>query len=125
LYSNKCRGTALDVYTRCDSYSNKVFKDIPYLDVTAVLNASDGTLVVNVVNRSETEAIPAEIDLQSGAYTGKGQVHLINADSIEATNTATEEKVRIATSDLAFTGQRISHTFPAHSFTQLEIALRK
>ena len=125
LYSNKCRGTALDVYTRCESYSNKVFKDIPYLDVTAVLNASDGALVVNVVNRSETEAIPAEIDLQSGAYTGKGQVHLINADSIEATNTATEEKVRIATSDLAFTGQRISHTFPAHSFTQLEIALRK
>ncbi|MEO7599066.1 MAG: alpha-L-arabinofuranosidase C-terminal domain-containing protein [Opitutus sp.] len=125
LYSNKCRGTALDVYTRCESYSTKVFKDIPYLDVTAVLNAADGTVVVNVVNRSETEAIPAEIELQSGAYTGEGQVHLINADTLEATNTATEEKVRIATSDLAFTGDRISHTFPAHSFTQLEITLRK
>jgi alpha-N-arabinofuranosidase len=80
---------------------------------------------VNVVNRSETEAIPAEIELQSGAFTGKGQVNLINADTIEATNTATEEKVRIATSDLAFNGNRISHTFPAHSFTQLEIPLKK
>jgi len=125
LYSNNCRGTALDVYTRCESYSNKVFKDIPYLDVTAVLNEASGTLVVNVVNRSETEAIPANLELQSGAFTGKGQAHLITADSLTATNTATEEKVLIATSDLAFTGNRISHTFPAHSFTQLEIALQK
>jgi alpha-N-arabinofuranosidase len=125
LYSNHCRGTALDVYTRCATYDNSVFKGIPYLDVTAVLNQSDGKLVVNVVNRSEAEAIPADIDLQSGAYTGKGQVHLINADSIEATNTATKEQVRTVTSDLAFTGNRISHTFPAHSLTQLEIALKK
>lgn len=125
LYSNNCRGTALDVFTRCDSYSNKVFKDIPYLDVTAVLNAANGTLVVNVVNRSETEAIPADLELQSGAFTGQARAHLVNADSLEATNTAKEEKVRIATSDLAFTGNRISHTFPAHSFTQLEIALKK
>lgn len=125
LYSNHCRGTALNVYTRCENYSNKVFKDIPYLDVTAVLNESDGKLIVNVVNRSETEAIPANLELQSGAYTGKGQVHLINANSIDATNTAKEEKVRLETSDLEFTGNRISHTFPAHSLTQLEIALRK
>lgn len=125
LYSSRCRGTALDVYTRCATYSNKVFKDIPYLDVTAVLNEAAGTLVVNVVNRSETDAIPANLELQSGAYTGTGRVHLIAADSIAATNTATEEKVRIVTSDLTFTGRRISHTFPAHSLTQLEIALQK
>jgi alpha-N-arabinofuranosidase len=125
LYSNNSRGTALDVYARSDSYSNEIFKDVPYLDVTAVLNESDGKLVVNVVNRSETDGIPADLELQSGAYTGKGQVHLINADSIEATNTATEEQVRIVTSDLEFTGRRISHTFPAHSLTQLEITLQQ
>jgi len=125
LYSNNARGTALDVYTRCATYSNKAFKDIPYLDVTAVLNEAKGTLVINVVNRSETEAIPANLELQSGAFTGKGQAHLVNAEALDATNTAKEEKVRTVTSDLAFTGNRISHTFPAHSFTQLEIALQK
>jgi len=78
-----------------------------------------------VVNRSETEAIAANVELQSGAYTGQGQVHLITADSVEATNTAKEEKVKTVTSDLAFTGNRINHTFPAHSLTQLEIALKK
>lgn len=125
LYSNNCRGTALDVYTRCERYSNKVFKDIPYLDVTAVRNDAGGTLVVNVVNRSETAAIPASLELQSGSFTGKAQAHLVTADSLDATNTAKEEKVRIATSDLTFTGNRLSHTFPAHSFTQLEIPLQK
>ncbi len=125
LYSNNCRGTALDVYTRCATYSNKVFKDIPYLDVTAVRNDASGTLVVNVVNRSETEAIAADIELQSGAFTGKARAHLVNAEALDATNTAKEEKVRIATSELAFTGNRLSHSFPAHSFTQLEIVLQK
>ncbi len=124
LYSNNARGTALDVHTRCESYSNKVFQDIPYLDVTAVLNESTGKLVLNVVNRSESNAIATDIELQSGTYTGKAKVHLIHADSIQSTNTATEEKVRIATTDLTFTGNRISHTFPAHSLTQLEIALQ-
>ena len=51
-------------------------------------------LVVNVVNRSETEAIPADLELQSGAFTGQGRVHLITAASLEATNTATAEMVR-------------------------------
>jgi Alpha-L-arabinofuranosidase len=125
LYSHNCRGTSLDVFTRVDRYSNEVFKDIPYLDVTAVLSESGDKVVVNVVNRSDTDAIPADIELQSGAYIGEARVHLIHADSIEVTNTATEEKVRIATSDLTFTGNRINHTFPAHSFTQLEIPLKK
>ena len=55
LYSNNARGTALDVYADSEKYSNKVFNDIPYLDVTAVFNDSAKTLVVNVVNRRETE----------------------------------------------------------------------
>jgi alpha-L-arabinofuranosidase len=124
LYSHNARGTALDVFTRCERYSNQVFQDIPYLDVTAVLNESAGKLVLNVVNRSETDAIATEIELQSGAYTGQAKAHLVHADSIQATNTADAEQVRIATTDLTFTGNRLHHTFPAHSLTQLEIPLR-
>ena len=57
LYSNNSHGTSLDVFTRCEKYSNDVFNDIPYLDVTALLNESSGMLVVNVVNRHETKEI--------------------------------------------------------------------
>ena len=89
-----------------------------------MLNEDAGKLFVNVVNRSETDAIDADIELQAGDYTGKGQVHLITADSIDATNTAEKEEVRIATSNLNFKRNHISHTFPAHSLTQLEIPLK-
>ncbi len=125
LYSNHCRGTSLDVFTSCESYDTQIFKDIPYLDVTAVLNEADGKLFVNVVNRTETDAIPAELELQAGTYTGKGKAHLITADSLDATNTAEEEQVRTQTSSLKFKGKRLSHTFPAHSLTQLEIELKQ
>ncbi|HUZ08204.1 MAG TPA: alpha-L-arabinofuranosidase C-terminal domain-containing protein, partial [Candidatus Paceibacterota bacterium] len=70
LYSNNARGTALDVYVDSEKYSNKVFNDIPYLDVTAVLNDASKTLVVNVVNRNETNAMTSDIILQSGDYAG-------------------------------------------------------
>ncbi len=125
LYSNNCRGTSLDVLTRCDTYDTTIFQDIPVLDVTAVLNEAEGKLFVNVVNRSETDAVEAELDLQAGDYTGQGQIHLITADSIDARNSMGDEQVRIVTSNLKFKRDRISHSFPAHSLTQLEIELKK
>jgi len=33
LYSNHCHGTSLDVLTSCDTYSNEIFNNIPFLDV--------------------------------------------------------------------------------------------
>ena len=125
LYSNHCRGTSLDVLTRCETYNTEIFQNIPMLDVTAVINEAEGKLFVNVVNRSETDAIEADVELQAGDYTGEGKVHLITANSLEATNTIDYEQVSIATSDFKFKRNRISHTFPAHSFTQLEIPLER
>ena len=46
--------------------------EIPEGWTTAIV-VLHGTVLVNVVNRSETEAIPTDIELQSGAYTGKSK----------------------------------------------------
>ena len=124
LYSNNCLGISLDVYTNCGNYSNELFKEIPYLDVTAVLNKEDNVLVINVVNRSETDAIQTNIELQSGEYTGNAKVNEIYAESLTARNTATEENVSTKTTDIKFKDNVISHSFPAHSLTQFEIALK-
>ncbi len=124
LYSNNCKGTSLDVHTNCEKYTNEIFEDIPYLDVTAVLNEADKTLVVNVVNRSENDAIQTNIELQAGEYTGSVKVSEINADSVTATNTRTEENVSIETKNIRFNNNLISYSFPAHSLTQLEIAVK-
>ncbi len=124
LYSNNARGTALDVYVDSEKYSNKVFNEIPYLDVTAVLNDITKTLVVNVVNRNETSAITSDILLQSGDYTGSATVKEVNGDSVTAANTKTNEAVSIATKQIQFGGSKINYSFPAHSFTQMLIPVK-
>jgi alpha-N-arabinofuranosidase len=124
LYSNNCHGTSLDVYASCEKYSNDIFNDIPYLDVTAVLNDETKTLVVNVVNRHETKDIPADIVLQTGDFTGSAKVNEVNGETTTSRNTRTEEAVSISTKDIKFRGNTISYSFPAHSFTQLQIPFK-
>jgi alpha-N-arabinofuranosidase len=124
LYSNNCLGTSLDVYTKCEMYSNELFKEIPYLDVSASFNESTKMVVVNVINKHETKAIAADIVLQSGDYTGIAKAHEINGETINSTNTSTKEEVRIVTKDVKFKGNTILYSFPAHSLTQLEIPVK-
>ena len=124
LYSNNARGTALDVYVECEKYNTRVFNEIPYLDVTAVLSDSDKTVVVNVVNRHETKSMMANVVLQSGESTGSATVKEINAETVNAANTKSEEAVAIATKEMQFIGNTISYSFPAHSFTQMLIAVK-
>jgi len=124
LYSNNSRGTALDVYVDCEKYSNRVFSGIPYLDVTALLSDSAKTVIVNVVNRHEKDALTAEVVLQGGAYTGSATAKEINAEAVNAANTRTREAVAITTREIQFQGSTLSYSFPAHSFTQLLVAVK-
>ena len=121
LYSKNALGTSLDVYTNCEKYDNEVFKNIPYLDVTAVLNESAKKVIINVVNRNETKDIETNIDLQTGNYSGKATVNLIDAENVDARNTKEEQPINIKTTEVSFKSNSIKHTFPAHSFTQIEI----
>jgi alpha-N-arabinofuranosidase len=102
----------------------KTSSDIPYLDVTAVANDSAKTLVVNVVNRHETNAITAAVVLQSGEFTGSAAVKQINAESVTSVNTRTNEAVAITSKEIKFQGSKISYGFPAHSFTQLLLPVK-
>lgn len=124
LYSNNCHGTALDVNTSCEKYSNDVFKDIPYLDVTAVLNDAARTLVLNVVNRHETNAITADIVLQTGEFTGSAKANEVNGKIAAPGNPRAEEPVNSTSADIKFKGNTIRYTFPAHSLTQLMVPLK-
>jgi len=124
LYSQNCQGMALDVYTNCEKYSNELFKDIPYLDVTAALNESTKEVVVNVINKHGSKAITTDIVLQSGDYTGSAKANEINGETIDATNTKIKEDVKIVTKDIKFKGNTIRYIFPAHSITQFQIAIK-
>jgi alpha-N-arabinofuranosidase len=124
LFSNKALGTALDVHTNCATYNNEIFSNIPYLDVSAIHNKALQKIIVNVVNRHETNAIETNIELQAGNFTGKATINLIHADKIDARNTFGDEQISIKTSTVNFKNNVIKHAFPAHSFTQIEIPLK-
>jgi len=124
LYSNNAHGTALDVFVNCEKYSNKIFNDIPYLDVTAVMNDSSHTLILNVVNRSETNAIASDVLMQSGEFNGSASVNEVNGPTVTSTNTKNNETVGIATRQIQVQGNKINYSFPAHSLTQLLIPVR-
>ena len=124
LYSNNARGAALDIYADSEKYSNRIFNDIPYLDVTAVFNNSARMLVINVVNRHETGAIQCDILLQSGRYTGNAVLKEVNGESVTATNTKDREGVAISSKDIQFSGNDIKCSFMPHSFTQMLIPVK-
>ena len=124
LYSNNCHGKALDVYASCEKYSNDVFKDIPYLDVTAVLNDATGTIVLNVVNRHETNPITADIVLQTGEFTGSAIANEVNGNIVAPGNPRASEPVNSTSADIKFKGNTVKYTFPAHSLTQLMLPLK-
>jgi alpha-N-arabinofuranosidase len=124
LYSNNCQGTSLDVFTNCEKYGTELFKDVPYLDVSASLNESKKAVIVNVINKHESKDIATDIVLQSGVYTGSAMSHVINGETLSSTNTRDKEDVKIVSYDLTFKGNTINYTFPAHSLTQLEIPIK-
>jgi alpha-N-arabinofuranosidase len=124
LYSNNARGTALDVYVDCEKYNTRVFNDIPYLDVTAVLSDSGKMVFVNVVNRHETRAMTTNVAIESGEVTGSATINEINAEAVNSANTKTEEAVAIATKEIQLKDNNISYSFPAHSFTQMLIPIK-
>jgi alpha-N-arabinofuranosidase len=77
-----------------------------------------------VVNRHETNALTSDVVLQSGEFTGTATLKEINGSSVTATNTRTQQGVSIASKEIQFQGNRISYSFPAHSFTQMLIPLK-
>lgn len=124
LYSHHALGTSLDVYTRCETYDNEIFSDIPYLDVTAVLNEAEQVVVVNVVNRSEDRDMDANLVLQTGEFSGRATSRLIHADSVDARNTVDDQPIQIRTEEISFDGNTLTHKFPAHSLTQIEVPFK-
>jgi alpha-N-arabinofuranosidase len=92
--------------------------------VTAVLSDSGKTLVLNVVNRHEKNALTTDVVLQTGACSGSATVKEINVEIVDSSNSRTREGVAISSKDIQFPGNAVSYSFPAHSFTQMLISIK-
>ena len=125
LFSNNCHGNSIDTYVECDTFNTEKCKGIPFLDVTSVYSGETKTVFINVVNRHQDETITADILSTSGVFTGKAEVRLINVDSLdEPFSFDRQEQYRPAQKEITVNGNRLSCSFPAHSFTQIKVRVK-
>ncbi|MDP4275431.1 MAG: alpha-L-arabinofuranosidase C-terminal domain-containing protein, partial [Bacteroidota bacterium] len=125
-FSNNCLGNSVDTYVDCDTFNTEKYKGIPYLDVTSVYSKETNTLYVNVVNRQKDKAITADILNASGKISGKAEADIIDCASLNDSFTFDKRDLYLpVTKELKVEKNKLSFSFPAHSFTQIKIVLNK
>jgi alpha-N-arabinofuranosidase len=100
-------------------------KNNPYLDVSSAYNASKEELIINVVNRSEDKAVETTIQNQFGILAARGDVSEVNSKNLYDENNANEQNVKTISKQITLKGNDFSYSFPAHSFTQIIIKIKK
>jgi alpha-L-arabinofuranosidase len=126
LFSNNCLGNSVDTYVACDTFNTEKAKGIPYLDVSTVYSKETNTVFINVVNRNKDKAITADVTSTSGDFTGKAVASLISADKLNDPFTFDQQAQYLpVTKEIETKNNRVTCTFPPHSFTQIKIAVKK
>jgi len=121
LFANNSRGTALDLFIESPTYTSHKYGDVPYLDVSAAYD--NGTVVLNVVNRSLDKPVEVHIDSQKGSFHGSYEVAEVNGPDIKAENTFGSVKVHTVNKSITADGPEMIYSFPPHSYTMIKGAL--
>ncbi|MDZ7346381.1 MAG: alpha-N-arabinofuranosidase, partial [candidate division KSB1 bacterium] len=125
LYSNNCRGVSVDAFVRCERFDTEKYKGIPYLDVTATYSEESRILCINVVNRHKEKSITAELTSVSASFDGKASAYVVTAKSLEEPFSFDKQKDYLPlVQPVESKGKTLSFTFPAHSFTQIQVPLK-
>jgi alpha-L-arabinofuranosidase len=125
-FSNYCLGSSVDTYVECDTFNTEKFNGISYLDVTTVYSKETNTLFINVVNRHKDNAITTDILSVSGEYTGKAIASIINCESLNDPFIFDKQVQYIpVTKEIKTEKNKLTFSFPAHSFTQIQVGMRK
>jgi len=124
-YSNNCRGYSVDTYVECDTFNTAKCKGINYLDVTTTYSKDNKTMYINVVNRHKDKTIVADILSASGEFTGKAELSLITGNDLNEPFTyAKQDTYKPVLKEVMTDKKKISCSFPAHSFTQIKVAIK-
>ena len=120
LFSNNCRGNAIDTYVACDTFNTEKYKGIRYLDVSAVYSKESGTVIINVVNRHKEKTIQTDILNMSGNFSGKMSVSEVSAADLNAPFVSDKQQQYVPVmKEATAKGNKILYSFPPHSFTQI------
>jgi alpha-N-arabinofuranosidase len=126
LFSNNCQGNSVDVFVDCNTYDTNECKGIAYLDATAVFDDAIDTLFINVVNRHKDEPIEAEILSTSGTFSGEASASVVNRQDVYEDFTFDKKEEYVPeTAKFPVDGKKITYSFPAHSFVQIKVKIKK
>jgi alpha-N-arabinofuranosidase len=118
LFAANTKGKALGLYVESGKYKTGRFDDVPYLDASASFD--NGTLVMNVVNRHQDQAIETEIETQDKQFAGSVAVSEVNGPDIKAQNDFGKTVVKTTEKSATADGRKLRYSFPPHSFTMLK-----
>jgi alpha-N-arabinofuranosidase len=126
LFSNNCRGNAVDTHVVCDTFNTEKYKGISYLDVTTVYSPETNTAYINVVNRHKDKSITTEITSTAGNFTGKAEASILTATSLTDSFSFEKRDQYIPVSkEIELKAGKLSCAFPPHSFTQIKIEINR
>jgi alpha-N-arabinofuranosidase len=109
-----------------ETFDTEKYKGIPYLDVTAVYSGESNAVYINVVNRHKDKSITADIINSSGVLAGKAEASLVANESLTELFTYDKRDRYVpVTKEIQVEGNHLSYSFPAHSFTQIKIGVKK
>lgn len=120
--------TAVDAVVECDGYTAQ-FEDrsvagVPYLDVSATLDATTQRLFLSLVNRHRTDELVTCFRLRDTAIAGPGVLHQLWHDDPLARNTRdAPDAVAPTESALALSGADLEVALPPHSYSIIEVQL--
>ena len=124
-FSNNCLGNSIDTYVECDTFNTENYNGIPYLDVTSVYSKEANTVFINVINRHKDKAINTNILATSGVLNGNGEAIIINSESLDEPFAFEKQDQYIpSVKEIKTEKNKLTFTFPAHSFTQIKIKIK-
>lgn len=125
-FSNNCLGSSVDTYVECDTFNTPLYKGIPYLDVTTVYAKETNTTYINVVNRHKDKAIVTDIISTTGDFSGKAEATLVAGSTLDDAFSFDKQSQYIpVTKEIKTDKNKITYSFPAHSYTQIKVVMKK
>jgi alpha-L-arabinofuranosidase len=124
MFSNHAAGQSLQPLVSAPQSDTKLFGPMPLLDVSASYDQANDQGAVFIVNRSQSEAVTAELAWQGAAPARVSAAHQLSGTDPKAANTFEQPDLITPKqlNDLRIDDRRISLRLPPLSFTVLSTA---
>jgi alpha-L-arabinofuranosidase len=121
LFASNSKGKSLELFVDTPTYPNRRFGQVSYLDTSAAWD--NGTLVLNVVNRHQTESIAADLELEDKQFAGPVEISEVNGPDIKSQNDFGATTVKTVARSAKADGRKFTYSFPPHSYSMLKAKL--